>query len=122
MATIKSKDIEVEASTKGAELKSIRSGGVEYLWQGDPAFWPRRSPLLFPIVGGLPGGTYSYAGKSYSMGNHGFVRDLEFRLESSRSREVPALRAFERRGKPRDLPLQVQARGRHTGSRETPSR
>jgi len=79
MSTIRSKDIEVEARAKGAELRSIKGGGLEYLWQGDPAFWPRRSPLLFPIVGGLPGGTYSYAGKSYSMGNHGFVRDLEFR-------------------------------------------
>jgi galactose mutarotase-like enzyme len=82
MAIIKSGEIEVEASTKGAELMSIKgSGGLEYLWQGDPAFWPRRSPLLFPIVGGLPGGTYAYAGKSYSMGNHGFVRDLDFGLK-----------------------------------------
>jgi galactose mutarotase-like enzyme len=92
MASIKSKEMEVEASTKGAELMSVKgSGGLEYLWQGDPAFWPRRSPLLFPIVGGLPGGTYSYSGKSYSMGNHGFVRDLEFRLK----REGPDSLRFE---------------------------
>ncbi len=32
-------------------------------------------------MGALPGGTYSYAGKTYAMGNHGFVRDLEFRLK-----------------------------------------
>jgi galactose mutarotase-like enzyme len=83
MATIKTDAIEVEAAAKGAELQSIKGpGGLEYLWQGDPAFWNRRSPLLFPIVGALPGGTYSYAGKSYSMGNHGFVRDAEFRLTS----------------------------------------
>jgi galactose mutarotase-like enzyme len=80
MATIRTSEIEVEASTKGAELQGIRRGGTEYLWQGDPAFWPRRSPLLFPIVGGLPGGSYTYGGKAYAMGNHGFVRDLEFRL------------------------------------------
>jgi galactose mutarotase-like enzyme len=83
MAIIKSSEIEVEAATKGAELRSIKGGGgLEYLWQGDPAFWPRRSPLLFPIVGSLPGGSYSYGGKTYAMGNHGFVRDLEFRLTS----------------------------------------
>jgi galactose mutarotase-like enzyme len=86
MAIIKSSEMEVEASTTGAELRSIKGrGGLEYLWQGDPAFWPRRSPLLFPIVGALPGGSYSYAGKSYSMGNHGFVRDLEFRLKREAS-------------------------------------
>jgi galactose mutarotase-like enzyme len=81
MATIKSDRIQVSASTKGAELQSIKGpDGVEYLWQGDPAFWPRRSPLLFPIVGALPGGAYTYRGKSYTMGNHGFVRDAEFCL------------------------------------------
>jgi galactose mutarotase-like enzyme len=32
-------------------------------------------------VGSLPGGSYAYAGKSYSMGNHGFVRDLDFSLK-----------------------------------------
>jgi galactose mutarotase-like enzyme len=86
MAIIKSSEIEVEATTTGAELLSIKSpDGLEYLWQGDPAFWPRRSPLLFPIVGALPGGSYSYAGKSYTMGNHGFVRDLEFRLKREAS-------------------------------------
>jgi galactose mutarotase-like enzyme len=88
MATIKTDEIEVEAATKGAELRSIKSGGLEYLWQGDPAFWPRRSPLLFPIVGGLPGGSYSYAGRTYAMGNHGFARDLEFRLTSQEPRSL----------------------------------
>jgi galactose mutarotase-like enzyme len=88
MATIKTDEIEVEIATKGAELRSIKGGGLEYLWQGDPAFWPRRSPLLFPIVGALPGGSYSYAGKTYSMGNHGFVRDLEFRLTSQEPRSL----------------------------------
>jgi galactose mutarotase-like enzyme len=89
MATIKTDRIQVSASTKGAELQSIQGpDGVEYLWQGDPAFWARRSPLLFPIVGGLPDGAYSYRGKSYKMGNHGFVRDAEFRLTSQGADEM----------------------------------
>ena len=83
MESLKTNLIEVTVSSKGAELQSIRGpGGIEYLWQGDPAFWPRRSPLLFPIVGALPGGTFSYGGKTFQLGNHGFVRDLEFRLAS----------------------------------------
>ena len=52
--TILSNDIlTVEVSAHGAELQSIRKGDVEYLWQGDPAFWGRRSPVLFPIVGSV---------------------------------------------------------------------
>jgi galactose mutarotase-like enzyme len=86
MSSIKTSEIKVEVASKGAELRSIKGPkGLEYLWQGDPAFWPRRSPLLFPIIGALPGGAYSYAGKSYKMGNHGFVRDLEFRQTESSS-------------------------------------
>ncbi len=86
MQTIKTNDIEVAVATAGAELQSIRGrDGVEYLWQGDPAFWPRRSPLLFPIIGALPGGTFSYAGKTYKLGNHGLARDLEFDLAGQSS-------------------------------------
>jgi galactose mutarotase-like enzyme len=89
MATIKSDRIQVSASEKGAELQSILGpGGVEYLWQGDPAFWSRRSPLLFPIVGALPGGSFIHGGKHYKMGNHGFVRDAEFRLTSQGKDEM----------------------------------
>jgi galactose mutarotase-like enzyme len=78
METIRSRDIVVQTKAAGAELMSIKTGnGTEYLWQGDPAFWARRSPLLFPIVGALPGGTYSYGGTSYRLGNHGFAREQE---------------------------------------------
>jgi galactose mutarotase-like enzyme len=88
MERIATGEIEVEATSRGAELLSIKGPrGLEYLWQGDPAFWPRRSPLLFPIVGALPGGTFSAGGRTYAMGNHGFVRDLEFRL-AARSGEA----------------------------------
>lgn len=52
METIKNDKLKVEVSEHGAELQSIKdNGGEEYLWQGDPAYWGRRSPILFPIVG-----------------------------------------------------------------------
>ncbi|MFQ7855855.1 MAG: hypothetical protein ACLRIS_12690 [Flavonifractor plautii] len=39
--------------TLGGELVSYRDErGLEYIW-GDPAYWPGRNPLLFPIVGML---------------------------------------------------------------------
>jgi galactose mutarotase-like enzyme len=84
MPLIRSDNIIVEADRHGAELSSIKGpGGVEYLWQGDPAYWPHRSPVLFPIVGSLPGGAYEAGGSSYRLGNHGFARDRDFRLVSS---------------------------------------
>ena len=54
----------VEISTKGAELQSIRdTAGTERLWQGDPAFWTGRAPVLFPICGGLREDAYYLDGQ-----------------------------------------------------------
>ena len=78
----------IEVSGHGAELQSIRKGDVEYLWQGDPKFWGRRSPVLFPIVGSVWESTYRINGKEYKMGQHGFARDMEFTLVSSSDSEV----------------------------------
>jgi galactose mutarotase-like enzyme len=33
-------------------------------------------PILFPICGNLPDNTYTYQGKSYTLKQHGFARDL----------------------------------------------
>ena len=70
----------VEVSADGAELQSIKSNvtGHEYLWQGDPAFWNRRSPVLFPIVGKAWDGIVNYGGKKVEIGQHGFARDCRF--------------------------------------------
>lgn len=68
----------VEVSSHGAELQSIRKGGTEYLWQGDPAYWGRRSPVLFPIVGSVWEKRYRVDGKEYGLGQHGFARDMDF--------------------------------------------
>ena len=38
-------------SDKGAELQSLVYGGIEYIWQGDPKYWNRRAPVLFPLWG-----------------------------------------------------------------------
>ena len=65
--------------TLGAELVSYRDeGDREYIWSGDPAYWPGRNPLLFPIVGGLKDGKIYVKGKEVSMERHGFARRCEF--------------------------------------------
>ncbi|GAB4420476.1 MAG: aldose 1-epimerase family protein [Bacteroidia bacterium] len=65
---------------QGAELHSLRYRDTEYLWQGDPAIWARRAPVLFPFVGRLKDDRYFYEGQSYPMGQHGFARDRVFTL------------------------------------------
>jgi hypothetical protein len=43
--------------SSGAQLSILRDpSGRELLWDGNPAFWNGRAPLLFPIVGTLAGG------------------------------------------------------------------
>ena len=78
----------IEVSEHGAELQSIRKGDVEYLWQGDPAYWGRRSPVLFPIVGSVWEKRYRVGGKEFELGQHGFARDMEFTLVSQTAEEV----------------------------------
>ena len=78
--TVQSKDLRITVSDSGAELMSIEDilTGKQYLWHGDAAYWGRRSPVLFPIVGSLKDKEYKYNGKSYPMSQHGFARDMEF--------------------------------------------
>ena len=67
-------------SPHGAELISFigNADGLEYLWSGDPAVWGRHAPVLFPLVGRLPGDAYHHQGRNYRLPQHGFARDQEF--------------------------------------------
>ncbi len=76
------RSLRARVSPQGAELQSLRRAcsPLEYLWQGDPAVWGRRAPILFPIVGRLRGDCYFVAGREYRLGQHGFARDCLFAL------------------------------------------
>ena len=76
--------IEFKVATHGAELQSLQYKGHEYLWHGDPKYWGRRSPILFPMVGKVYGGAFRVDGKEYPMGQHGFARDSEFTFDGER--------------------------------------
>lgn len=80
--------LSITVSGHGAELCSIRKDGVEYLWQADPEYWKRHSPVLFPIVGSLWNGVYRYGGKEYAMSQHGFARDMDFSLACKTGDEI----------------------------------
>ena len=75
---IQNKKLNVVISSLGAELKSIKKDGTEYLWEGDSKYWDEQSPMLFPFVGRLTEGKYLLNGKEYAMGIHGFARFQDY--------------------------------------------
>lgn len=88
MKRIKSECLEIEISESGAELRSIRKDGAEYLWQGDEAHWQRHAPLLFPFVGRMNEQRYIYKGRSYEMTKHGFALSSHFSVVSNTGNSV----------------------------------
>lgn len=76
--TIQNDSLRISINSIGAELSSLRDADEkEYLWQGGPE-WPRRAPVLFPIVGRMPGDALEHNGRTYPIGQHGFARDQQF--------------------------------------------
>ena len=82
LTTIKNENLTVVISSLGAELQSVREAdGTERLWQGDPAFWSSRAPIMFPVCGGLREDAYYLDGTRYEMPKHGFARYAEWAVE-----------------------------------------
>lgn len=77
-------------AAQGAELQSIvdKRTGIEYMWKGDPEFWAKKSPVLFPIVGTLKADTYYYNHNAYHLSRHGFARTMLFSLVKNDSAEL----------------------------------
>lgn len=87
---LKNDVIAILIDSHGGELKSLKKSdtGTEYMWCGDAKYWGRTSPVLFPFVGGLKNKEYKAKGKTYSMTQHGFARDMEFTLFSRTEDEI----------------------------------
>lgn len=80
--TISNSTLKASIKNAGAELFSLKSSDKEFIWEGNPNFWGKHSPVLFPIVGTLKNNIYTIAGKEYQLPRHGFARDMEFQLIS----------------------------------------
>ena len=80
MITIRNGSWGARIAEQGAELKSLAdlSTGQEYMWQADPAWWAGTAPVLFPVIGGLKDGSYTFEGKQYKLPSHGFARASQF--------------------------------------------
>ena len=87
---ISNEKITIQIDSMGAELRSLKevTSGREYMWNADPQYWKRTSPVLFPLVGGVKDGIYRVDDREYPMGQHGFARDMEFKLKSQVAHEI----------------------------------
>lgn len=90
MYTIENEQLKVDIKTKGAELDSIfsKKNKLEYMWGADPAFWPKKSPILFPIVGTVKQNTYYYDNVPFQLNRHGFARDMEFSVTTQNGTSI----------------------------------
>ncbi|QYJ68030.1 aldose 1-epimerase family protein [Flavobacterium litorale] len=80
--SIKSNCLTATFNTKGAELTSLKNNNnKEYIWEANPQYWGKHSPVLFPIVGVLKNNSYTYNGKTYTLSRHGFARDKVFSVK-----------------------------------------
>ena len=81
ITTISNSNLTAEIKHTGAELCSLKDNfNKEYIWNGNPMFWAKHSPVLFPIVGTLKKNTYQYNDVEYQLSRHGFAREMEFKL------------------------------------------
>jgi len=82
--------ISININAHGAELTSLKTknNSIEYIWQADPEVWARHAPILFPLVGKLKNNSFSYQGKEYSLPQHGFARDKQFKLKTQDAHSI----------------------------------
>ena len=109
--TIKNEFMQVCVTEKGAELQSILGAdGTEYLWQGDPKYWPDRALNIFPYVARLTEGSYYLDGEIHHMDIHGIAPYRNFSLaDLTETRMVLELHSDEqtRAQYPRDFVFRV---------------
>ena len=74
-------NVEIAVADRGAELRSCKVNGEEFMWDRQPEFWAASSPVLFPFVGTIKNGAYSFDGEKYEISTrHGFARTEDFEL------------------------------------------
>ena len=108
--SISSDSLTVSIDAMGAQLMSLQKGESEYLWQGDSNWWPRRAPILFPIVGVLKDGKAESAEGTISLARHGLARLNQFEVvEQSPSSVTLQLKSTEetRKSYPYDFELKL---------------
>jgi galactose mutarotase-like enzyme len=86
IVTIAGAQLSAQINPLGAELARLQDGAQrDVLWDGDPAFWSGRAPLLFPMVGRAKDDRIVVDGRAYPLPQHGFARRMRFSLAQATS-------------------------------------
>lgn len=85
---LENQNYSVTFTEKGGEIERFtnKETGMQYMWQGDSAYWSGKNPTLFPLVGNTYSGTYEIDGTSYAMKNHGLIRYAELKLKEQQEK------------------------------------
>ena len=87
--TISNDILEVNISTLGAEMISVKKSGKDIMWCGDEKFFKVYSPILFPYCSSLKDNTAIFEGKTYkNLPKHGFAMGMEFSVVSQEKSSV----------------------------------
>ncbi len=80
--------------SRGALVSRFQTGGEDILFVDTAALAQPNAnvhggiPLLFPIAGKLPSGTFTHAGKTFAMPQHGFGRSRAWRVVEKSSAQL----------------------------------
>lgn len=81
LISISDSALSAQIAATGAELQGLQDrDGSDLLWNGDPAVWAGRAPLLFPLVGETKDKKIKVDGRIYDIPRHGFARTSRFTL------------------------------------------
>lgn len=74
--------LKAEFESFGAELKSLKqkADGQEYMWCGNPAYWGKTAPFLFPFIGKTVNMEYQYEGRMWPAEKHGFGQRVAYEM------------------------------------------
>lgn len=88
--TLKNNKYEVVLNTHGAEINSFRSveKGTQFVFEGPESVWKFHAPVLFPHVGRIKDGFYTYNGNEYNLVNNGMSRDMEHTIIAQDEKSV----------------------------------
>jgi galactose mutarotase-like enzyme len=95
--SLQSGELSAAINPLGAQLSVLRdSSGRDLLWNGDPAVWAGRAPILFPTIGELAGGAFRLGANTYPLPRHGFARNKPFQVVAATAAQAsqPAQATF----------------------------
>jgi galactose mutarotase-like enzyme len=90
LCTIQNDFLSVHLAESGAEIRHLftQKDKKEWMWEGNPFYWSRVAPVLFPVVGKLADNQYFHNGVPYPLSQHGFARDRIFEVVESHPEHI----------------------------------